>query len=279
MKRFLPLMAALAILLWLPVGASAYTITWGSTQQSTDPEATLNGTSGDFFSNPAVVNPDGITHYAYTAWNTITDENSSDSVTATWSLLVTQPQVKYGPGGIGKTTYFTEYINPSFLLSLTNGNSNGYAGYSARLMPSFQATQEDMLHTPQLQLKVSWGGNHTAGLFADVNFYWWGGLGSLPVEIFGEGGFSANASGTTTHSAVDLATFLNNPSLFWNVSLTMTDTTSYSGENANESPWVALEVDLIEPNMSNPEVPLPPSLILLGSGLLTLALARRRFRG
>ncbi len=55
MKRFLPLMAALAILLWLPVGASAYTITWGSTQQSTDPEATLNGTSGDFFSNPAVV--------------------------------------------------------------------------------------------------------------------------------------------------------------------------------------------------------------------------------
>lgn len=60
----------------------------------------------------------------------------------------------------------------------------------------------------------------------------------------------------------------------------MSDTLSRSGEDANEAPWVALEVDLIEPYMSDPNaVPLPPSLILLGSGLLTLALGRRRFRG
>lgn len=200
MKRFLPLMAALAILLWLPAGASAYTITWGGSQNNVTAEATLNGAPGDTSSTPAVVDPDGTTHYARTTWNTVADENSLDSVTATWALLVTQPQVKYGPGGVGKTTYFTEYINTSFLLSLTDNNSNGYAGYSAKLQPSFIANREDLAHTPQLQVKVSWGGTGTSGLSADIRFFYLPGMLSPPVDIFGDGGFSASAPGTTTQS-------------------------------------------------------------------------------
>lgn len=282
MKRYLPVMVALAVLLWLPAGASAYEIEFKQMQSTLKPETSLNYSDGVVSSYAPPLNG---AYYGAGATSLAQDANWLAS--ADWSVIVTQPQVQWGSGGVGKDTYFTTYINSSLILSLSaDGGADGYAGYFAKMIPSFLATRQDLSHTPQLQISVSWGGLGTAGLSADVDFY---GFAPAKKNPFGDGGFSASADdGTTLASAGDLDAFLDNPSIYWYLSVNLAHAIPtfgpygdvLSGEDYSDALFVAATVHLIEPDMTNPDpAPVPPSLLLLGSGLLTLALARRRHKG
>ncbi len=286
MKRYLPVMAALAVLLWLPAGASAYDIQFGDVNSDLSwVETSVGDSSGDY----NTYTPSGSSHqspptsgvpYGAGATSLATDPffYPNSSVSANCAVIVSQPQVQWGSGGVGKDTYFTININSSLMWQLATDQVDGSYIYSAMVTPTFLATRENN-GTPQLKISVSRGGTGSDVMSAGGDFYAYV-PGSSKINPIGDSGFSVDASGPTLVPVTDLDAFLNNPSLYWSLSLSLMNMGFPSGEDGSADPWVSVRLDLIEPDMTNPDpAPVPPSLLLLGSGLLTLALARRRHKG
>jgi hypothetical protein len=285
MKRFLPVMAVVAILLWLPAGASAYTITFGSI----DASWTLNARAGD-----ASVDSGDITNQPLGAGQyfnarglaTVTSSDDLNTATSDWSVIVTNPTQGLDVGTGGTDTYFNTYVKINQLLLDLQDGVTGQVGYSTAAIPSFMATQEGPgTSNPIIRIDVTWGGDDFYSV-GSASVYLAGGQFPFNVKwVIPQYAVGASTATNTQEADADgINTFLNNPSDYWYLKLFISrdsgnTTGSDPGLEMDENAWVCATVHLIEPDLPYSHIPVPPSMLLLGSGLLTLALARHRRRG
>jgi hypothetical protein len=281
MKRFLPVMAALlAVLLWLPAGALAYTITWGTMQ----PTFTVSAVAGSDASGSGPVTYPALApgqYYAAQSGTSATDGGSSAS--CSWSVIVSTAQSKYLAGG-GKDTSFTVWVKVDSLAVTAQPGVYASAGDLAKMIPSFMATREDLSADPILRMDVTWGGSDASGLLANLYLNAIKSGFPFPTTVYAFNNYNVNGGVDDSRNADSLANFINNPTLYWYLQLAFSDSLTADGSqtevfSASADPWVSATLHLIEPNMTDPDpVPLPPSVLLLGSGILTLVAARRRMR-
>ncbi len=292
MKRFLPVMAALAMLMWLPAGASAYTVTfsdvnpvgvnWGL--QASNPAVTTYSGNISYPANPGDPGYVAGQYFNANAVCSTLDPNiysppdvpdPNNYATSDWSVILTTPVQQYRAGG-GLDTIFSIYVKVNHLtIHLADGGS-GYAGYSTQGTAYFIATPDPRSSTPpQLTMTYTSGGN-LYGVNAKIGLDLASIFSSAPVFNLYDPSQTVNPK-----SADSVANFTSYAASMWGLKFYLFDEV-YStdvGDNYDANAWGCATFDIFEPGLTDPNpepAPVPPSMVLLGSGLLSLALIRRR---